>query len=64
MPLYDDDDDVESPKESSPTSKKVVNNNPLEGHPLERNSLPKEWKTAKDLFVYNIIDDIAKGVST
>jgi len=44
-PLYDDD--AGSPKESSPISEKVVNNNPLEGHPLQHNNLLKEWKTPK-----------------
>ena len=42
MMVYDDD--VGNPKEFSPTSEKVVNNNPLEGHSLQHNSLPKEWK--------------------
>ena len=62
VPLYDDD--VESPKESSPTSKKAVNNNPFEGYSLQHNCLPKEWKEPKDLSIENIIGDIAKGVST
>ena len=64
IPLYDDDDDVGSPKESSPARERVVNNNPLEGHLLQHNCLPKEWKKPKDLSINNIIGDIAKGVST
>ena len=41
-----------------------MNNNPLEGHSLQHNSLPKEWKEPKDLSINNIVGDIAKGVST
>jgi len=64
IPLYDDDDDVGSPKESSPARERVVNNNPLEGHLLQHNCLPKEWKKPKDLSINNILGDTAKGVST
>ena len=67
VPLYDDgggDNDVRSPRESFPISKKVVNINLLEGHSLQHNSLPKEWKAPKDLSIDNIIGDTEKGVST
>jgi len=42
-------DDSGNPRETSPSSEEVVNNNPQERPSSQHNSLPKEWRAPKDL---------------